>query len=295
MLIEITLIFLAMGFLLAASIEDIKKGEVSNKTSYGFLISALLASSFFSLYYGDFGIIINAFIGGLLYFATGFFMYMAGIWGGADVKILAGIGGVAGNLNLQGTFLSSLSLPLSNASPYVIYLVSLAISAVPYLAIYGIITGIRNPQIFTRFFKRFTTERKDMINEIKNPGFALILVMCLGLSILSALNSNVKFLVISLAIPVFFTIIFIYLRVVEKEGFTKIISVDDLKEFDRLIDSIEVNGVPIADTKIECVSLDEITRIKKLRDEGKIPGSIRVRDGMRFVPALLFGFLFSLL
>jgi hypothetical protein len=295
MLIEITLIFLAVGFLLAASIEDIKKGEVSNKTSYGFLISALLASIFFSLYYGDFGIIINAFTGGILYFAAGFFMYMAGIWGGADVKILAGIGCVAGNLNLRGTFLSSLSLPLSNASPYVIYLVSLAISAVPYLVIYGIITCVRNPQIFTRFFKRFTTEREDMINEIKNPGFALILVMCLGLSILSALNSNVKFLVISLAIPVFFTIIFIYLRVVEKEGFTKIISVDDLKEFDRLIDSIEVNGVPIADTKIECVSLDEITRIKKLRDEGKIPGSIRVRDGMRFVPALLFGFLFSLL
>jgi prepilin signal peptidase PulO-like enzyme (type II secretory pathway) len=68
-----------------------------------------------------------------------------------------------------------------------------------------------------------------------------------------------------------------------------------LKEFDRLIDSIKVNGVPIADIKIERISQDEINRIKKLKDEGKIPGSIRVRDGMRFVPALLFGFLFSLL
>lgn len=291
MLIEISLIFLSVVFLLAASIEDIKKGEVSNKTSWGFLISASLLSFFFSLYYGDFGIIVNALIGGLLYFAAGFFMYLAGIWGGADAKILAGIGCVIGNLNLKGIFLSSLAPALFNASPYILYVFSLAVAALPYLLIYGLIMGVKNPHILKHFFRKFTSDRKDLINEIKNINFALILVLCFGLSILSALNSNFKFLAISLLLPLFFAIIFIYLRVVEKEGLTKTISIDNLKEFDRIIDRIEVEGVLIADNKTEGVSQEEISRIKKLRDEGKISGNVRVMDGMRFIPVLLFGFL----
>jgi len=294
MLIEITLIFLSLIFLTGASIEDIRKGEVSDRTSYGFLVSALLVSAFFSLYMGDWGIIIKALSGGLMYFALGFLMYIAGIWGGADAKILAAVGCVLGNLNLQGIFLSSYAAPVFASSPHIIYLVSLAACAIPYLAIYGIIIGIKNPLIIEKFLKRFTTERDELINEIKNPNFLLILMMCLGLAVLSAFYSYFKFLALSLLIPVFFTIIFVYLKVVEKEGFTKTISVDDLREYDWLVDRIEDSGVQVAGNKLEGISQDEISEIKRLRDEGKIPDRIKVREGMRFIPALLFGFLLSL-
>jgi len=92
--IFLTLIFLF--FIGIASLIDLFTLHVPDLISYSFIILSLITRIGMSIYYMDASILISSFMAGIVLFMIGWLFYMLRIWGGADSKILTGVGIVFG-------------------------------------------------------------------------------------------------------------------------------------------------------------------------------------------------------
>jgi len=97
-------IVVALVFLFLGSIEDLRTGEIPEKISYGYIVSALVISAVDSIVVGDVSLLVNSLFMGVCFFAFGFVLFYFGQWGGGDVKLAGGIGCTLGFLAQAGYF-----------------------------------------------------------------------------------------------------------------------------------------------------------------------------------------------
>lgn len=259
-------------FLAAASYHDLKTGEIPDKVSIG-LVAAVLILSLFGAVLDSINFLINAVLIGALYFIIGYASYYLGKLGGGDVKLLAGIGCAIANIPVEG-FIPN----------YLVYMIDAGIAVMPYAAIYGLILGLQNRSVFPGFVK-----------EIKNIKVIFLFILSLFpmLLLFSLPPENIKIILIILAafLPIF-VILTAYLKVTEKVVMQKTIPVSELKEEDILAEDIMVDGRKIAGKNdISGVTKEQAGEIQKFAEEGKIPGKITIKWGIKFAPVLFIGFL----
>jgi len=267
-----TIILTTILFLAIASYHDLKTGEIPDKVSIG-LFAAVLILTIFRAAAESPEFLINALLTGALYFVIGYISFYLGQLGGGDVKLLAGIGVAVSNIPVEG-FLPN----------YAAYFIDAGVVVMPYAAIYGLILGFQNKSVFTEFGR-----------EIKKIKIILLIILSMLplFFLLFLAPENIEFILIVLValLPVF-VILTAFLKVVEKIAMQKTIDVSELKEEDTLAEDIFAGGKKIAGKNdITGVTKEQVEKIKKFAEEGKISNKITIKWGMKFVPVLFLGFL----
>jgi preflagellin peptidase FlaK len=265
-----------MVILALASWVDLKTGEVPEKHSIGLAMVVALASIGCAVFYWNLDYVIQPLFAGLVAFAASYVIFYLGQWGGGDVKILGGIGGLLGFLQADGfawpnnTFLGS-AIP-----PLLTYTVNMAFIASPYVLVYTLFLGARQPRVFGVFLRRFLGRR---------------VLFTFGVSLLPlifAVYYRVFFLAYVYALVPAMVAASTYMKTVEDELMTKTIGVSELKEWDIIAEEVAVDGEQVAPKgNIEGVTPEQLARIKQLCAEGKIPQTIKTKWGVKFVPVLL--------
>ena len=273
MLLTSIAISVSVLFLLVASYLDLRTGEIPDWVSFSLIGISLLIAGVDSVISSDFNLILNSLVVGAAYFAFGYLSFWLGQWGGGDVKVLAGIGCSVGYLGSLGVF-SGMYVPY-----FVSYFVNLGLVGWPYVILYSLVLGVMRPESFTRFMSLLRKKR------------TIILVAVSFLPPIAALFMDIGILgIIYLALPVF-VVLSVYLKAVEKVALQKTVRVSELKEYDALAEDITVDGKVVVKGKdIEGINKEQLGEIKKLAEGGKIPDTIRIRWGIKFVPILFLAF-----
>lgn len=270
---------LTLVFLVVASIYDLKKGEIPDSVSVGLNVAVLGLAFLYSVSTRDSSFILTSVAIGIFYFILAYVPFYLGQWGGGDVKVISGIGCSLG-------FLDALSYQWPNTPllPYFgSYLVNMAFVATPYALFYSMVLGILKPKVFARFFKEF-----------RNYVTPILIFLAFIPSFVTYHLQMYKLTLLYVFLPIL-VIVSIYLKVVELVALRKMISVSELKEGDAVADDLLVDNKKIASKRdIEGLTNGQIEKIRKLAKSGKIPKTITIRWGIRFVPILLIAFALTL-
>lgn len=265
----IYLYILALIILFTASIFDFKNREVPDLLSYSFIASVIFLRLLFSFKVG-FSFFIDGLIGILIFGAFGSILFYSGQWGGADVKILAALGGVLG-----------FSLNLIN--PLTIFLACIAFAG----SIYGITYTATLSAIH---FDELKNSKKGLLKRwlLTTPLF--LALVCLFLT--SNIYVKIVLLLISI-IPLLLLFISIT-KVLEPICFRKIIPVEELTEGDWIDGELKHEGKIIFKAKKEGLYKKDIEHLKQLKKEGIIE-KVKIKIGMPFVPVFFLAFILFLI
>jgi len=261
------LFFVALLWIIFATVQDLKTREVSNWLSFSLIAIALAYRAFYSAFINDWEFFAFGLLGFGIFFVLAHAFYYARVFAGGDAKLLMGLGAV---------------LPFS--SYYDLAFVSLlfisalfSIGAV-YSLIYSVFLVYRNTNGFKKEFVKLF---------INNKKLCIIFWVFSGLLIMFSWQPNFIWVIITL----FFLIaplLYIYLKALETSCMIKLISADKLTEGDWLEHDIRVGG-HIIKKSVHGLSLQEI---KMLRKAGK---KALIKEGIPFVPAFLIAFLVMVL
>lgn len=265
----------AILFLLAASIHDLKSGEIPDKITIGFTATILAISTLLYLTTSDADALIRPISVGTGYFLITYVLYHYGHWGGGDVKLLAGVGCALGLMDALGHGWNSPLFPY-----YLVYPINMGFLVLPYAMAYTLILGFSKPAVFKQFLRQLASIKA-------------VTAILLSLAIPLLLYMHTKFtlfLLLSALMPSI-TLASLFLKTSEEILLTKTIDISELKESDALAEDLTYNGEKIAlKREIEGVG-GKLNMIKQLASEGKIPPKIRIRWGVKFAPIITLSFL----
>ena len=262
-------------FLLLASLADLKTGEVPEKYSMGLAGFILLVSLGDAVYSWSLMRLAQPVLWGAAYFIVAYVIFYFGQWGGGDVKLLAGIGGLLGYLDCAG-FAWQNGVFLGYVSPSAVtYAVDMAVLATPYAVLYTLVLGVRRPSVLVDFLRRLASARSVLM--LAFSLLPLIFSLYLGSDVLTLVYAFVPLLVVAS----------VYMKTVEEVLLTKTVKVSELKEWDIMADDVVVDGVRVAPKgNIEGITPEQLSQVLEAAKSGRIPDTIRIRWGVKFVPAL---------
>ncbi len=269
----IYLYVLGLLVLVLASIFDFRSREVPDTLSYSFIACVIALRILFSLKFG-FSFLVEGFAGMLVLAAFSLILFYSGQWGGGDVKLLIGIGGLLG-------------LKLSLFNPIIVFLACVAVAGAVYGIAFIVVLALTHLADFKRNFS----------HHLKKRIFLFMFSLALSVVSIFALLQTEDPLMISasvmLAVLPVLLAIFIASKSLESICFRKTVSVDELTEGDWLTKPIEVEGFKFK-AKKEGLYKKDIEKLKGLKRKGLLE-SVEIRTGMPFVPVFLFAFILFLL
>lgn len=291
-MIDLLLVFVGIIALLIGSYTDIQKREVPDSVSYGLIVCGLLLRLLIAIFSGkwiDFGYELGWFI---LFVAIAFLMFYTGQWGGADSKLLMGLGIVFASypwsLRTYTGVIPNLSIPFPVTLLFHIFL---------FGAIYGIIWSLvlafRGWKSFRETYFRLSKE-KTISNRIRK-----LALMCSFIFLFSGLvsmqyDSKIFLLLLSLFVISFALLLFlhslIFAKAVEISCMIKTIPVNKLTEGDWIVEEVKAKGKYICGPKDLGISMAQINLLKKNRIK-----EVLVKEGIPFVPAFLVALIVSLI
>jgi len=256
------IIFSALFFLILASYFDLKTGEIPYWISFPFIYSGL----FLSLYHGDINNLqytkfINAVIGGAILFVFGFIAYRFAFLGGGDVMLFTGVGICIANMG--GTVL--------NENPFISFIFDLGIASIIWGLVYGFYMTIKNKEILVKFKEK-----------MRFP-FLLLIILNFVIVLLSVFKIKSEILLI-LIIEIFF-LIMTFFKIVEKH-MIKEIPTEYLNEEDIICEDLIIKEKNLKNKFLSQEEVDEIKKIKK---------TIKIKQGVKYVPAILLAFILFLI
>jgi Flp pilus assembly protein protease CpaA len=136
----------ALLFMIAASIYDLKDGEIPDEINYGFFLTLVVIGICLSISRSNTNLIVNSIYLGIAYFAAAYLLYRLGQWGGGDVKLLLGVGCTLGLLNSLGFAWDTPLMPY-----YVAYFINMGFIAMPYALAYMLLLRLSNKNVFQKF------------------------------------------------------------------------------------------------------------------------------------------------
>jgi len=265
-------------FLGLSSIVDLKDGEVPETLSLGpalITVAAALATSFISQQLQP---IASTILWAAIGFGVGYLLFALGQWGGADVKVLAGVGAFLGYAESVGYYFPNPTFLDFHIPPFATYFIDMAFAATPYVILYTLFLGVMKPSTFQVFLGRLNEPRYLVFFALGTAPF--LASFALGFSTLSY---------VYLLLPAMI-LLSIYLKSVEEHVLTKSVPVSELADWDILAHNVVVDSKLIATrNNIEGVTPEQVEEIKKLAKQGAIPKDIEIRWGVKFVPILFIG------
>jgi len=263
-------IIFTLACLAAASVTDLRTGEVPDLLSHALAGVLLLAALAFGLQ-----AFATAFAVAAAYFTVSYLLYRAGMWAGGDVKLMGGIGASLGLLAALG-----FAWPRMRLLPYYLtFFADMALASLPYLIIYATILGLRSKGTFKKFLELAA-----------HPRVLLLLAATLIPSILNLLAGFTQLALIFLTLPAMM-LLSAYARAVEHTAMRKEKKAGELAEGDVLLEDIKFKGRLLASRRnLDGLTSEQAQELRKLAAAGKIPKTFTVRWGIRYAPALLIAY-----
>ncbi|MBD3388512.1 MAG: hypothetical protein GF416_05520 [Candidatus Altiarchaeales archaeon] len=273
----------ALGFLLLASIADLKTGEIPEKLSFGLIAFTVLVASAQSLASWDAQPVTQSLLWGLIAFAISYALFYYGQWGGGDVKIMAGVGCLIGYLESNGYSWPNNTFIGYKIPPLLTYFIDVAFASTPYVIVYTIALGLMHPAVFRRYLDNLGS-RKSML-ALSLTLMPLFLALHFDFMTLAMVYSLVPLLLIAS----------IYLKTVEDDILTRTVEVSELRDWDIMADDVIVDGEKIASKRdIEGITPDQRQTLLELSEAGKIPPTLKIKWGVKFVPILFIALALTL-
>ncbi len=198
---------------------DLRRREVDDYLTYGFLLFALVFRIGASMILGDFLILVRGLLGLALAFVLSLFMFYTHQWGGGDSKLLLGLGAMIGlSFRLDSLFLS--------------FLVHTLLFGAVYSLLWAFVLLVKN-------WKRASVSLQQRFKKYMYL-FHILFVGC----IIGAIWTMIAFSFISFSITVLCgvglitAVLFVVLKTVENVCFLKRVSVSKLTPGDWVIDDI---------------------------------------------------------
>lgn len=249
-------------FLLLASLHDLKTREVPDMLSYGLIFFALSFRLAETLITNNWTPLLSSLVGASVMFIIGLILFYAGQWGGADSKLLVGMGALLG-LGF-GTWDAAL------------FLLLVLIAGAFYGIIYSIGLAIIHRKNFMSRFKQNLRAHARLRR--------IVVLICLLLIILVVILSPAyKILLGTLAVMAYLTFnLWLVVRSVEQSILIKRYPVEKLTEGDWINEEVIVNGKKLAGPDDLGVTKKQIAKIKNAGVKEVI-----VKEGIPFVPSFL--------
>ena len=257
---------LVLGFIwvLAATIQDLRKKEVDNWLNFSLIIFALGFRLFYSLFSEvGFNFFYQGLIGLGIFFVLGNIFYYSRIFAGGDAKLMIAL----------GTILPVSNSLFTNLRYFALFLLIFFFVGTIYGLVWSITLVFRNSVSFRKKFKQLFRKNKNIV----------FIVMFLGLFFM--ILGFYQTLLFFLGLLIFgFPYFFIYAKAIDEAAMIKKIKTKDLREGDWLYSKIKI-GRKYLYPNWEGLSVKEIHDIRKRYN------FIKIRQGIVFVPVFLISFI----
>ena len=274
-MLDYILVVIGVVGLIFASICDIKTREVPDWLSYSLILSGLSLRGIYSLNIWDFSYFLNGLVGFGVFFGIGMGLYYTKQWGGGDAKLLMGLGALFGSYPLS---LLDYFNPVLDFNFLVIIFLNLVIVGSLYGLVWSFVLVFKN---FGEFFSKFRKVEKKFREFLYIDLLAVLLVLIF-------VDELKLFFVLVVLFPIVMFYLLVGLKIIEKISFVKIVPVGDLVEGDWIVDDIFYNGKKIYSCKSPGVTKRQIFVIKKVKN------TVKVREGVPFVPSIAISVFISL-
>ncbi len=266
MVIELLLLPLTILTLLIASYADLKRREVPDWLSYGFLMAVLGIRAIFAVEYG-WSLIISGILGLLVCFALACLLYYTNQWGGGDSKVLMGMGALIGiNIPFQS---SSLNLFW--------FLLALLFLGAVYGLVWMLIVALK--------YKHTFREQWVLTLRHSKRWQITITLFTIGLAFLALFYPFVWPIV---PFPAVVLYLFLFVNTVERSCFYVYRSPKNLVEGDWLAEDIRIGVRKVLPPKT--LEREDLLLLKNLEAEKKLK-KVLIKEGVPFVPSFMLAYL----
>lgn len=270
--------YLAVLLLLAiGSITDFKKREVPDWLSYAAISFGIGMRLLFAISSWSWAPLIEGALGFLPIFLLSLLMYYAGQWGGGDSKVFIGIGILIGAKPTLAVF------PV-----LAIFFINLIIVGSVYGLIYSLVLAVIHQKAFWVEFKKHLAYWKTLKYICYGLAAALLI---LSFFITDFLLRLLLIMLSAFAICIFY--IWIFIKSLEKAVMIKQIPVEKLTEGDWIVEDVKIGGKYICGPKDLGIEKEQIEKLIKLKQKGKIKW-VLVKEGIPLVPGFLLAFILTL-
>lgn len=281
MVFDYFLVSIAVFYLAAASISDIRTREVPDWMSYSLITIALSARTIYSLSIQNYAYIISGLLGFGIFFLVACIMYYTKQWGGGDSKLLMGLGALFGTWPISAS--QNVHWPFQIPFPH---LLTILINILLAGAVYGLIA-------IAYFTIKDWQNFKERMKKTFPKSLAPVLLSLLFLAVLSIFVFHPPYLYITvggLASVILLSSLFFVAKAVEDVSMHKRVLVSKLTEGDWPAADIKLNGKIICRADSLGLETKHINELKKAKVK-----YITIKEGLPFIPSFLIGFLISLL
>lgn len=270
---------IAVIWLIAASISDIKTKEVPDWLNFSLISIAFTIFIFKSIIQSSFNPILNSLIGFAIFFAIGNLMYYSRQWGGGDSKLLYGLGALFYQYpkGLTTIFNPNLNIP---------FLAILFLNLLIIGSIYGILIScslmIKKRKKFAKQFKKLNNKTKKITRTL----LVLAILLIISAMLLTQETQMRTILIIAAITPLVFFYLLISVKAIESICMYKKIKTTKLVEGDWIAEDIP----GIYNTKKSIgVTKKQIELIRKHKKD------VIIKEGIAFVPPFLIATIISLM
>ncbi|MBT4174438.1 prepilin peptidase [archaeon] len=265
---EILLITITLIILIIASITDLKTREVPDWLSYSFILISLATVLIYSLT-TEFIIFIYSLTGFTAMFALGALLYYTKQWGGADAKILMGLGAVFPIFGLE-------------------YIFILLIAIVFIGGFYSLAWGLA---IYIKHLKKANKKLISLLKEQRTTRFILVVIAVIALISMFLVPTIYQILIFSILILLIFLFyLTLFVKTVEQIGLIQLIPTPSVTEGDWLAKSVKHNNkILISNTKT-CLVKKDLSLLKKHKIK-----SVWIKVGIPFIPAIFLAVLTTII
>ncbi len=302
-------ILITLVWLLFASISDLRTREVPNWLNFSMIAIGLGGRLIYSIISSNYSIFIYGILGFGIFLIIANILYYAKQWGGGDAKLLMGMGALYGNYQGVSFLNPVLDLPF-----LLILIINIFIAGTFYGLIYSLYLALKNRNEFVKQL------RKESLKEFLFGVSAGVMIIITGFIFYDLIGIII---IIFGTILLLFSIVYLFLKVVEKSCMYKKINISELSEGDWIAEDIKVKNKLVyrsmekykwpnflkykkhysiynrlkymlkkEKTKYSNlgVSKEDVKRLKNYKVKYVV-----IKDGIPFVPSFLFGFVATII
>lgn len=283
--LDLLLVLFVVVYLFLSSIFDLKTREVPDLLSYSLIIIALSLRLIYSIISKDFSFFLTGLLGFVIFFIVANIMYYSKQWGGADAKLLMGLG--ASLPSYPQTLIPALN-PNLDKIPFMLTLfLNLIIVGALYALLYSIIISIKNKNKLKEHFA--STLKSKNISKIRK-----IIIFTSLIVIIYALiqqNNLIRFISSLIAFSLLFLFyLVVFLKAVERSSLIKKVNVNTLTPGDWVTHKITMGKTQVYDPKKGYgLTSQQISKIKKFGIK-----NVEIKQGIPFVPSFFVSTILSL-
>lgn len=273
--------FFSAFLLLLGSIEDLKTGEIPEWISHSLIFGILIIGLLLSLSRWNPFFFATTLVNSIIFSIVSCVFFYTGQWGGGDVKLATGIGGLIALIEAVEYARPNMVMFENPISPLFVFWINMAIISVPYVIVYSVFLGLKSVRVKEKIGEYFS--------DIKLTLLFLFLLLSLPVSVGVF---GFPFYVKIYFIVFFFTMLMVYLKLIEAYALRMQIPVSRLKLGDIVAEDVWVGGEKIASKRnIEGLTQMQVDEIKTNAAQGIIPPQIDVKWGVKFAPVLFLAVL----